>query len=92
MGAYTGYVVQLFVPNDYTLSIIIALRLAFAVTLCAGWVIERCDSDSLTIPPARDVAGDPLASRYLRCNSWPRNIFARKGTPLHLRAGLDGLG
>ena len=40
MGAYTGYVVQLFVPN-YTVSLIIALPLAFAVTFGAGVVMER---------------------------------------------------
>jgi urea transport system permease protein len=40
MGAYTGYVVQLFVP-DYTLSILIALPLAFAVTFGAGVAMER---------------------------------------------------
>ncbi|MFT6455681.1 MAG: urea transport system permease protein, partial [Yoonia sp.] len=40
MGAYTGYVVQLFIPN-YTVSIIVALPLAFAVTFAAGVVMER---------------------------------------------------
>jgi len=40
MGAYTGYVVQLFIPN-YTASIIVALPLAFAVTFAAGVVMER---------------------------------------------------
>ncbi|MEM6896603.1 MAG: urea ABC transporter permease subunit UrtB, partial [Pseudomonadota bacterium] len=40
MGAYTGYVVQLFVA-DYTLSILIALPLAFAVTFGAGVAMER---------------------------------------------------
>ncbi len=40
MGAYTGYVVQLFVP-DYTLSIALALPLAFAVTFGAGVAMER---------------------------------------------------
>lgn len=40
MGAYTGYVVQLFVP-DYTLSILIALPLAFAITFGAGVAMER---------------------------------------------------
>ena len=35
MGAYTGFVVQQIVP-DHTLSIIIALPLAFAVTFAAG--------------------------------------------------------
>ncbi len=40
MGAYTGYVVQLFIP-DYTLSLIVALPLAFAVTFAAGVGMER---------------------------------------------------
>ena len=40
MGAYTGYVVQLFIPN-YTVSIFVALPLAFVVTFVAGVVMER---------------------------------------------------
>jgi len=40
MGAYTGYVVQLFIP-DYTISLIVALPLAFAVTFGAGVSMER---------------------------------------------------
>jgi urea transport system permease protein len=40
MGAYTGYVVQQFVP-DYTASLAIALPLAFAVTFMAGVAMER---------------------------------------------------
>lgn len=40
MGAYTGYVVQLFVP-DYTTSLAIAFPLAFVVTFLAGVTIER---------------------------------------------------
>jgi len=40
MGAYTGYVVQLFIP-DYTVSILVALPLAFAVTFGAGVAMER---------------------------------------------------
>jgi urea transport system permease protein len=40
MGAYTGYVVQLFIP-DYTVSLLIALPMAFAVTFGAGVAMER---------------------------------------------------
>ena len=40
MGAYSGYVVQLFVTN-YTLSIVIAIPVAFLVTFFAGIVMER---------------------------------------------------
>ena len=40
MGAYTGYLVQSLVP-DYTVSIMIALPLAFVVTFGAGVAMER---------------------------------------------------
>ncbi|MEQ8442589.1 MAG: urea ABC transporter permease subunit UrtB [Alphaproteobacteria bacterium] len=40
IGAYTGYVVQTIIP-DYTLSIVVALPLAFAVTFGAGVAMER---------------------------------------------------
>ena len=40
IGAYTGYVVQQFIPN-YTVSIIVALPLAFAVAFMAGVALER---------------------------------------------------
>lgn len=40
IGAYTGFVVQSLVPNE-TLSLIIALPLAFVVTFLAGVVMER---------------------------------------------------
>ena len=40
MGAYTGFVVQQIIP-DYTLSIIVALPLAFVVTFGAGVAMER---------------------------------------------------
>jgi hypothetical protein len=55
MGAYTGYVVQLFVP-DYTLSILIALPLAFAVTFGRGG--DGAAGDPLALsPPAGNAAG-----------------------------------
>ena len=40
MGAYTGYVVQQWVPN-HTASILVAIPLAFAVTFAAGVAMER---------------------------------------------------
>ncbi|WP_439139202.1 ABC transporter permease subunit, partial [Roseicyclus sp.] len=40
MGAYTGYVVQTIIP-DYTVSLIVALPLAFAVAFGAGVAMER---------------------------------------------------
>jgi len=40
MGAYTGYVVQTVIP-DYTVSILVALPLAFVLTFGAGVAMER---------------------------------------------------
>ncbi|CAN0582822.1 unnamed protein product, partial [Ectocarpus sp. 12 AP-2014] len=40
MGAYTGYVVQQVIPNT-TVSILVAIPLAFAVTFAAGVAMER---------------------------------------------------
>ncbi|MBC7740103.1 MAG: urea ABC transporter permease subunit UrtB, partial [Candidatus Saccharibacteria bacterium] len=40
MGAYTGFVVQTFIPN-YTISLLVAFPLAFVVTFAAGVAMER---------------------------------------------------
>ena len=57
MGAYTGYVVQLFIPN-YTVSIFVALPLAFAVTFIAGVVMERLGHSALISQATRNIACD----------------------------------
>ncbi len=73
IGAYTGFVVQLFVP-DYTLSILIALPLAFAVTFGAGVAMERLVIRHLYKRPWRRCSR-PSASRS-RCNRSSRTSSA----------------
>jgi urea transport system permease protein len=83
MGAYTGYVVQLFVP-DYTLSILVALPLAFAVTFGGVWRWSGWSS-------AGSITGRwkrcwPPSASPSRFSSWPRTSSARR--PAVDRAGL----
>ncbi|MEO1638084.1 MAG: urea ABC transporter permease subunit UrtB [Pseudomonadota bacterium] len=87
MGAYTGYVVQLFVP-DYTLSIIIALPLAFAVTFGAGVAMERLVIRHLYHRPLETLLatfGISIALQQLA-----KNIFGTQARPLTSPGWLDG--
>jgi urea transport system permease protein len=87
MGAYTGYVVQLFVPN-YTASIIVALPLAFAVTFAAGVAMERLVIRHLTKRPLETLLasfGISIALQQLA-----KNIFGTQARPLTSPAWLDG--
>lgn len=87
MGAYTGYVVQLFVP-DYTLSIIVALPLAFAITFGAGVVMERLVIRHLYHRPLETLLatfGISIALQQLA-----KNIFGTQARPLTSPAWLDG--
>ncbi|MEO0939109.1 MAG: urea ABC transporter permease subunit UrtB [Pseudomonadota bacterium] len=87
MGAYTGYVVQLFVP-DYTLSILIALPLAFAVTFGAGVAMERTVIRWLYHRPLETLLatfGISIALQQLA-----KNIFGTQARPLTSPAWLDG--
>jgi|TARA_R110002012_G_scaffold23906_9_gene80729 urea transport system permease protein len=87
MGAYTGYVVQLFVP-DYTLSIIVALPLAFAITFAAGVVMERLVIRHLYHRPLETLLatfGISIALQQLA-----KNIFGTQARPLTSPAWLDG--
>ncbi len=87
MGAYTGYVVQLFVP-DYTLSILIALPLAFAVTFGAGVTMERLVIRHLYHRPLETLLatfGISIALQQLA-----KNIFGTQARPLTSPAWLDG--
>ena len=87
MGAYTGYVVQLFVP-DYTLSIIIALPLAFAVTFGAGVAMERLVIRWLYHRPLETLLatfGISIALQQLA-----KNIFGTQARPLTSPEWLDG--
>ena len=87
MGAYTGYVVQLFIP-DYTLSIIIALPLAFAVTFGAGVTMERLVIRHLYHRPLETLLatfGISIALQQLA-----KNIFGTQARPLTSPTWLDG--
>ena len=87
MGAYTGFVVQQFVP-DYTLSIIIALPLAFAVTFGAGVLMERAVIRHLYHRPLETLLatfGISIALQQLA-----KNIFGTQARPLTSPEWLDG--
>jgi urea transport system permease protein len=87
IGAYTGYVVQLFVP-DYTLSILIALPLAFAVTFAAGVALERLVIRHLYKRPLETLLatfGISIALQQIL-----KNVFGTQARPLTSPAWLDG--
>ena len=87
MGAYTGYVVQLFVP-DQTLSILLAIPLAFAVTFGAGVAMERLVIRWLYHRPLETLLatfGVSIALQQLA-----KNIFGTQARPLTAPAWLDG--
>ncbi|PJI92353.1 amino acid/amide ABC transporter membrane protein 1 (HAAT family) [Yoonia maricola] len=87
MGAYTGFVVQQFVP-DYTLSIIIALPLAFAITFGAGVLMERAVIRHLYHRPLETLLatfGISIALQQLA-----KNIFGTQARPLTSPEWLDG--
>ena len=87
MGAYTGYVVQTIIA-DHTLSLIVALPLAFAVTFAAGVALERLVIRT-GAPPAGDAAGD--LRRLHRLQQLAKNIFGTQARPLTAPAWLDGV-
>ena len=79
MGAYTGYVVQQFIPK-YTVSIFVALPLAFAVTFVAGVVIERLVISRLYHRPLETLLatfGVSIALQQLA-----KNTFGTQARPL----------
>ena len=87
MGAYTGYVVQIFVPN-HTASILIAVPLAFAVTFAAGVALERLVVRWLYHRPLETLLatfGVSIALQQLA-----KNIFGTQARPLTSPAWLDG--
>ena len=87
MGAYTGYVVQLFIP-DYTISLIVALPLAFAVTFGAGVAMERLVIRWLYHRPLETLLatfGISIALQQLA-----KNIFGTQARPLTSPGWLDG--
>jgi urea transport system permease protein len=87
MGAYTGYVVQQFIP-DYTVSIIVALPLAFAITFGAGVTMERLVIRHLYHRPLETLLatfGISIALQQLA-----KNIFGTQARPLTSPGWLDG--
>ncbi len=87
MGAYTGYVVQQVIP-DYTLSLIAALPLAFAVTFGAGVAMERLVIRWLYHRPLETLLatfGISIALQQLA-----KNIFGTQARPLTSPGWLDG--
>lgn len=87
LGAYTGFVVQLFVP-DHTLSILIALPLAFAVTFGAGVAMERLVIRHLYKRPLETLLatfGISIAIQQIL-----KNVFGTQARPLTAPGWLDG--
>ena len=87
MGAYTGYVVQTFIPN-YTTSLIVALPLAFAVTFAAGVAMERLVIRHLYTRPLETLLatfGISVALQQLA-----KNIFGTQARPLTAPDWLAG--
>ena len=87
IGAYTGYVVQQVIP-DYTVSIIVALPLAFAVAFLAGVALERLVIRHLAHRPLETLLatfGISIALQQLA-----KNIFGTQARPLTSPSWLDG--
>ncbi|AJE48889.1 urea ABC transporter permease subunit UrtB [Celeribacter indicus] len=87
MGAYTGYVIQQLVP-DYTVSILLAIPVAFAVTFAAGVAMERLIIRWLYNRPLETLLatfGVSIALQQLA-----KNIFGTQARPLTSPGWLDG--
>ena len=87
MGAYTGYVVQQLITDD-TISIVVALPLAFAVTFAAGVAMERLVIRHLARRPLETLLatfGISIALQQLF-----KNIFGTQARPLTAPDWLDG--
>lgn len=87
IGAYTGYVVQQVIA-DKTLSILVALPLAFAVAFGAGVALERLVIRHLMHRPLETLLatfGISIALQQLA-----KNIFGTQARPLTSPAWLDG--
>ena len=87
MGAYTGYIVQQYITN-YTVSIIVALPLAFAVTFAAGVAMERLVIRWLYNRPLETLLATFGISIALQ--QFAKNIFGTQARPLTSPAWLDG--
>ena len=87
MGAYTGYVVQQWIP-DHTVSVLVAIPLAFGVTFLAGVAMERLVIRHLMHRPLETLLatfGISIALQQIA-----KNIFGTQARPLTAPAWLDG--
>ena len=87
IGAYTGYLVQLFIPN-HTLSLLIAFPLAFMVTFLAGVAMERLVIRHLYKNPL-----DTLLATFgisIAFQQIAKNIFGTQAMPLTSPDWLEG--
>jgi urea transport system permease protein len=87
MGAYTGYVVQQIIP-DYTVSLAVALPLAFAITFAAGVALERLVIRHLYHRPLETLLatfGISIALQQIA-----KNIFGTQARPLTSPDWLSG--
>ncbi|MEM7237319.1 MAG: urea ABC transporter permease subunit UrtB [Pseudomonadota bacterium] len=87
MGAYTGFVVQQFIP-DYTVSILVALPLAFAITFGAGVALER-----LVIRWLYDRPLETLLATFgvsIALQQIAKNVFGTQARPLTSPDWLEG--
>ena len=87
MGAYTGYVVQQFISN-HTLSLLVALPLAFIITFIAGVIMERLVIRHLYRKPL-----DTLLATFgisIALQQIAKNIFGTQARPLTSPSWLDG--
>ena len=87
IGAYTGYVVQQYIPN-HTISILIALPLAFIITFGAGVLLERLVIRHLYKNPL-----DTLLATFgvsIALQQLAKNIFGTQARPLTAPSWLDG--
>lgn len=87
MGAYTGYVTQTMIA-DRTLSLVVALPLAFAVTFAAGVALYRLVIRHLAHRPLETLLatfGVSIALQQLA-----KNIFGTQARPLTAPAWLEG--
>ena len=87
IGAYTGYVVQQIIPN-YTVSILVALPLAFVIAAAAGIALERLVIRHLASRPLETLLATFGVSIALQ--QIAKNVFGTQARPLTSPSWLDG--
>ncbi|WP_323010936.1 urea ABC transporter permease subunit UrtB [Paracoccus sp. (in: a-proteobacteria)] len=87
MGAYTGYVTQTLIA-DRTLSLVVALPAAFAVTFAAGVVLYRLVIRHLAHRPLETLLATFGVSIALQ--QIAKNLFGTQARPLTAPEWLDG--